>query len=99
MEFAFLILRFPAYHFFCNFCSIYKISDNLITYDEVGLQIFFLQSRFIRPSEITAREQASILARLNQVLQTRISICAKRMSPRITSVLIKNGMVCINIHI
>ncbi|KHN74686.1 Mediator of RNA polymerase II transcription subunit 14 [Toxocara canis] len=52
-----------------------------------------IKSRFIPEAPITAREQACVLLRLNQVIQARLSLAAAKLSPRIKSIIIKNGMV------
>ncbi|GMT33178.1 hypothetical protein PFISCL1PPCAC_24475, partial [Pristionchus fissidentatus] len=51
-----------------------------------------IKSRFIREGKITAREQAYTLQRINQVLHFRIACVASKLSPRIESIEIRNGM-------
>uniref|UniRef100_A0A915AIY3 Mediator of RNA polymerase II transcription subunit 14 n=1 Tax=Parascaris univalens TaxID=6257 RepID=A0A915AIY3_PARUN len=52
-----------------------------------------IKNRFIPEGTITAREQACVLLRLNQVIQSRLSLAAAKFSPRIKNIIIKNGMV------
>ncbi|VDK60298.1 unnamed protein product [Anisakis simplex] len=52
-----------------------------------------IKSRFIRDPSISQREQACVLLRLNQVIQSRLSLVASKLSPKIKSIVIKNGMV------
>lgn len=52
-----------------------------------------IKSRFIPSPPISKREEACVLARLNQVIQSRISSAAAKLSPRIKNIVIKNGMV------
>ncbi|MFH4974821.1 hypothetical protein AB6A40_001530 [Gnathostoma spinigerum] len=56
-----------------------------------------IKSRFIPEPPITNREQACILARLNQVIQSRLSSVAARFSPRIKQIIIKNGILTLTV--
>ncbi len=58
---------------------------------------FVFKSRFVPDPPITDRERACVLNRLNQIIQYRISSIAKTFSPRIKDVIIRNGMVCLNL--
>ncbi|GMR32227.1 hypothetical protein PMAYCL1PPCAC_02422, partial [Pristionchus mayeri] len=51
-----------------------------------------IKNRFVRESKITPREQAYTLNRINQVLNFRIACIASKLSPRIGSIEVMNGM-------
>ncbi|CAG9530753.1 unnamed protein product [Cercopithifilaria johnstoni] len=57
-----------------------------------------IKSRFIPDPPITPREEACILARLNQVIQYRLSSYATKLSPRISKTVIRNGMVTMTVN-
>uniref|UniRef100_A0A158Q7E9 Mediator of RNA polymerase II transcription subunit 14 n=1 Tax=Elaeophora elaphi TaxID=1147741 RepID=A0A158Q7E9_9BILA len=57
-----------------------------------------IKSRFIPDPPITPREEACVLARLNQVIQYRLSSYATKLSPRISKIVIRNGMVTMTVN-
>ncbi|KAK6113195.1 Mediator complex subunit MED14 family protein [Brugia pahangi] len=57
-----------------------------------------IKSRFIPDPPITSREEACVLARLNQVIQYRLSSYGTKLSPRISKTVIRNGMVTMTVN-
>ncbi|MCP9265190.1 MED14 [Dirofilaria immitis] len=57
-----------------------------------------IKSRFIPDPPITPREEACVLARLNQVIQYRLSSYGTKLSPRISKTVIRNGMVTMTVN-
>lgn len=56
-------------------------------------EIYPFKERFIPEKKLTEREQSRTLRRLNQVIQNRMCLASSKLSPRITDIVIKNGMV------
>ncbi|VDO37888.1 unnamed protein product, partial [Onchocerca flexuosa] len=57
-----------------------------------------IKNRFIPDPPITPREEACVLARLNQVIQYRLSSFGTKLSPRISKTVIRNGMVTMTVN-
>ncbi|VBB31806.1 unnamed protein product, partial [Acanthocheilonema viteae] len=57
-----------------------------------------IKNRFIPDPPITSREEACVLARLNQVIQYHLSSYATKLSPRISKTVIRNGMVTMTVN-
>uniref|UniRef100_A0A915PP03 Mediator of RNA polymerase II transcription subunit 14 n=1 Tax=Setaria digitata TaxID=48799 RepID=A0A915PP03_9BILA len=57
-----------------------------------------IKSRFIPDPPITPREETCVLARLNQVIQYRLSSYGTKLSPRISKTVIRNGMVTMTVN-
>ncbi|VDM98233.1 unnamed protein product [Thelazia callipaeda] len=57
-----------------------------------------IKNRFISDSLITPKEEASVLSRLNHVIQCRISSFGIKLSPRISKIVIRNGMVTMTVN-
>ena len=56
-------------------------------------EVYHFKERFIPEKKLTEREQSRTLRRLNQVIQNRMCLASSKLSPRITDIVIKNGMV------
>ncbi|CAD6196829.1 unnamed protein product [Caenorhabditis auriculariae] len=64
------------------------------TYDTLPISI---KETFIPPAKISARDQANVLARLNQVIESRISRISSTLSPRYRSIIIRNGTAVLTV--
>ncbi|CAI5445697.1 unnamed protein product [Caenorhabditis angaria] len=56
-----------------------------------------IKDAFIPPSKITAREQNVVLARLNQLIETRLSRASTGLSPRFEHIVVMNGMAILTV--